>query len=77
VDYDVSFDLVVNEYILGLLAFTSPMVTILSQKENVDGELITLVLKHELQVLGVGLLYHFKSLGCISDNDFLFKTSSK
>jgi hypothetical protein len=61
VDYDVSFDLVVNEHIrtIGLHIIYDDDI---KSKENVDGEQITLGAKTQLkQVLGVGLLYHFKS----------------
>jgi hypothetical protein len=60
VDYDVSFDLVVNEHIRTNIGLHIIYDDDIKSKKNVDGEQITFGAKTQLkQVLGVGLLYQF------------------
>lgn len=60
VDYDVSFDLVVNEYIRTNIGLHIIYDDDIKSKKNVDGEQITFGAKTQLkQILGVGLVYQF------------------
>jgi hypothetical protein len=60
VDYDVSFDLVVNEHIRTNIGLHVIYDDDIKSKKNVDGEQITFGAKTQLkQILGVGLVYQF------------------
>ncbi|MBC5840191.1 MAG: DUF3078 domain-containing protein [Flavobacteriaceae bacterium] len=60
VDYNVAFDLVVNEYIRTSIGIHVIYDDDIKAKKNIDGEQVTLGPKTQLkQMLGVGLLYQF------------------
>lgn len=60
VDYDVSFDLVVNEHIRTNIGLHIIYDDDIKSKKNVNGEQITFGPKTQLkQILGVGLVYQF------------------
>lgn len=60
VDYNVAFDLVVNEYIRTNIGLHVIYDDDIKSKKNIDGEQVTLGAKTQLkQILGVGLVYQF------------------
>ena len=60
VDYDVNFDLVVNEYIRTNIGLHLIYDDDIKSKKNVNGEQVTLGPKTQFkQVLGVGIVYQF------------------
>tara|TARA_R110000868_G_scaffold288621_1_gene548900 strand:+ start:69 stop:1004 length:936 start_codon:yes stop_codon:yes gene_type:complete len=60
VDYNVSFDLVVNEYIRTNIGLHVIYDDDIKAKKNIDGEQVTLGPKTQFkQLLGVGLVYQF------------------
>ena len=60
VDYDVTFDLVVNEYIRTNIGFHVIYDDDIKSKKNINGEQVTLGPKTQFkQILGVGIVYQF------------------
>ena len=60
VDYNVAFDLIVNEYIRTNIGLHVIYDDDIKSKKNIDGEQVTLGPKTQLkQMLGVGLVYQF------------------